>query len=426
MRRSESRRRPLRPQFLLSAALLFVLFVGMVPTALAQSGVKTIRKFETNEKIIVLTFDAGADAGYTKQILDTLAQKNVKATFGMTGVWAEKNPELMKRIVRDGHDVMNHSWDHPSFTGASTGKPPLTSAQRASQLKRAEDLVFSMTGFRMKPYFRPPYGDYDNSVLADLEKNGYRYNIMWTVDTLGWKGLTAAQINQRVFDGATPGGNILMHVGAQSQDGPALPAMIDGLRARGYRFATVRQMVEGVNPAPTERHFPQTGYTVRGNFLQYWNQFGGLAVFGYPISGEIKGSGVTIQHFERARFEHRPGTWPARYDIHLGLLGKELTKHRTNEAPFKPISGKSDANCTYFPQTGHRLCHGFKGYWEKYGGLAIYGYPISEEFREVNPDTGKTYVVQYFERQRFEWHPGEWPERYDVMLGRLGAQALRE
>ncbi|MBX5446465.1 MAG: hypothetical protein IRZ30_14980, partial [Sphaerobacter sp.] len=70
------------------------------------------------------------------------------------------------------------------------------------------------------------------------------------------------------------------------------------------------------------------------------------------------------------------------------------------------------------------LCGGFRTYWETFGGLAVYGLPISEEFQEVNPDTGLVYTVQYFERQRFEWHPGEWPERYDVMLGRIGVQVL--
>ncbi len=418
------RRRPLR--VVLPVLLLIVMGLTTLPLASAQSGVTTIRNFNTSENVIVLTFDAGSDRGYAEQILNTLRQKNVKVTFGMTGVWAQANPDLMKRIVSDGHDVMNHSWDHPSFTGVSTNRGPISSAERASQLKRTEDLVYTQTGFRMKPLFRPPYGDYDNSVLADLATNGYTYNIMWTVDTLGWQGLTASQINQRVFNGATPGGNILMHVGAASQDGPALPAMIDGLRARGYRFATVREMVGLQAPAPTERHFAQTGYTVKGDFLKYWNSYGGLAVFGYPLSGEIKTDGVTIQHFERARFELRPGTWPARYDIHLGLLGRELTAGRSGEVPFKPVQAKSDAHCTFYPQTGHRLCGGFRGYWEKYGGLAIYGFPISEEFREVNPDTGKTYVVQYFERQRFEWHPGEWPERMDVMLGRVGAQRMRE
>jgi hypothetical protein len=76
------------------------------------------------------------------------------------------------------------------------------------------------------------------------------------------------------------------------------------------------------------------------------------------------------------------------------------------------------------PQTGHNLCGGFRDYWNKFGGLAVYGYPISEEFAERNPDDGQVYTVQYFERASFEWHPGAWPERSDVMLGRLGAQVL--
>jgi peptidoglycan/xylan/chitin deacetylase (PgdA/CDA1 family) len=405
--------------------VLSLLFAAL-PRASAQSSAQTVRNFSTNERVIVLTFDAGSDRGYGERILNTLAEKNVKVTFGMTGVWAQANPDLMRRIVRDGHDVMNHSWNHPSFTGASTNSAPISSAERTRQLRQTEDLIRQQTGFNVRPLFRPPYGDYDNSVLTHLAQNGYNYNIMWTVDTLGWRGLTASQINQRVFDGATPGGNILMHVGAQSQDAIALPAMIDGLRARGYRFATVRQILGLVQPAPTERHFPQTGYTVRGNFLRYWNSFGGLAIFGYPLSGEIRQGDATIQYFERARFEHRPGTWPARYDIHLGLLGRELTAHRTNEAPFRRVQAQTDSYCTFYPQTGHRLCGGFRGYWEKYGGLGIYGFPISEEFREVNPDTGQVHVVQYFERQRFEWHPGKWPERMDVLLGRVGAQRMRE
>jgi peptidoglycan-N-acetylglucosamine deacetylase len=414
------RLKALRP--VLVAALLVPLLMAGQPAPSSAANVWTIRTMDTTERVVALTFDAGADRGYAEQILNTLAAKGVKADFGMTGVWAQQNPDLIRRIVDEGHTLINHSWDHPSFTGRSTNSAPLSSAQRADQLKRTEDLIRQLVNYDMKPYFRPPYGDYDDGVLRDLEANGYTVNVMWTIDTLGWNGLTAAQINQRVFNGLVPGAVVLMHVGAASQDAAALPAMIDGLRDRGYRFTTVKDYVErGIQPA--ERHFPQTGKTVRGNFLQYWNAFGGLPVFGYPITDEFTQNGVTMQYFERARFEHRPGTWPARFDVQLGLLGREMTQGRQNEAPFRPLqSGQSDANCTFYPQTGHRLCHGFKGYWERFGGLAIYGYPISEEFREVNPDTGKTYVVQYFERQRFEWHPGEWPERYDVMLGRVGAQ----
>ena len=83
-------------------------------------------------------------------------------------------------------------------------------------------------------------------------------------------------------------------------------------------------------------------------------------------------------------------------------------------------TSKASSNCIYFAVTGHSLCAGFLRYWETYGGLDAYGYPMTDEFQQQNPDTGKTYTVQYFERERFEWHPGEWPERWDVMLGRVG------
>nr|PZN67601.1 MAG: hypothetical protein DIU58_02845 [Sphaerobacter thermophilus] len=100
---------------------------------------------------------------------------------------------------------------------------------------------------------------------------------------------------------------------------------------------------------------------------------------------------------------------------------------------FAPLPGDtpSDANCTFFPQTGHRLCFGFKEYWESHGlefgdpgvsyreSLALFGYPISEEF--TDPDTGLT--VQYFERARFEFHPDN-PEPHRVLLGRLGADLV--
>jgi hypothetical protein len=177
---------------------------------------------------------------------------------------------------------------------------------------------------------------------------------------------------------------------------------------------------------PGAEYFPVTGYWVTGNFLSYWNRFGGLAIFGYPLTAEYvdPDSGISTQWFERARFEWHPGAWPERFDVLLGLLGNDLTRFRREDPAFRPVVAGDDANCTYYEQTGHRLCFGFRRYWEQYGGLPIFGYPISEEFREVNPDLGIEYTVQYFERGRFEWHPGEWPERYDVMLGRLGAELV--
>ena len=170
-------------------------------------------------------------------------------------------------------------------------------------------------------------------------------------------------------------------------------------------------------------YFPQTQHNLCYGFRAYWQQFGGLAIFGYPITEEFQENGLTVQYFERARFEWHPGQFPQRYDVLLGLLGDEVTAGRT-DAAFQPAQPNSSPACIYFPQTRHNLCSGFRAYWEQFGGLATFGYPISEEFQEVNPDTGKVYTVQYFERERFEWHPGEFPQRYDVLLGRLGAQVL--
>lgn len=97
----------------------------------------------------------------------------------------------------------------------------------------------TIAGATTKPYFRPPYGDYDASVNADVGARGYQYNVMWTVDSLGWNGLSASAIRQRCLAGAQPGAVYIFHVGSASQDANALSSVIDGLRARGYRFATL-------------------------------------------------------------------------------------------------------------------------------------------------------------------------------------------
>lgn len=89
-----------------------------------------VRRIATSQPVVVLTFDAGSDAGFTAQILDTLRANNIRADFGITGRWAEQNPALLQRIVREGHGLINHSYDHSSFTGSSTGGAPLSRAER--------------------------------------------------------------------------------------------------------------------------------------------------------------------------------------------------------------------------------------------------------------------------------------------------------
>ncbi len=206
------------------------------PTAAPSAAAQVIARGPANQRRAVLTFDAGSDVGFAAQILDTLDANGITAAFGMTGRWAEQNPALLRRIVNEGHELINHSYDHSSFTGSSTGEAALTRAQRWQQLDRTQQIVRDLTGSTTLPYFRPPYGDYDGSVNADVGARGYTYNVMWTVDSRGWQGLTANAIVERCLANAVPGAIYIFHVGSASQDGPALQRVIDGLRAAGYAF----------------------------------------------------------------------------------------------------------------------------------------------------------------------------------------------
>ena len=193
---------------------------------------------------VALTFDAGADRGYADLILNVLQEEGVPATFGMTGVWAQANPDLVQRMVAEGHRLMNHTYDHTSFTGLSTIRRPLSAEQRRWQLARTEELLVELTGQSTLPLFRSPYGDNDGSVLRDLAANGYAYNVLWTIDSRGWLRSSAAQIIDRCLRLAEPGAIYVFHVGGQSLDGPALRPIIQGLRAAGYTFETVDEILQ--------------------------------------------------------------------------------------------------------------------------------------------------------------------------------------
>ncbi len=169
--------------------------------------------------------------------------------------------------------------------------------------------------------------------------------------------------------------------------------------------------------------FSQTSHNVRGYFLKYWQNNGGLAQFGYPISEEFFEGYQRVQYFERARLEYHPEFSGSPYQVELSLLGEQTLKQAgKNYLTATPVQS---SQFQYFPQTGHNLGFGFKTYWEQHGGLAIFGYPLSEEISEMSPTDGKLYTVQYFERNRFEYHPEFKGTPYEVELGLLGAESFK-
>jgi choice-of-anchor B domain-containing protein len=142
--------------------------------------------------------------------------------------------------------------------------------------------------------------------------------------------------------------------------------------------------------------FSETGHCIQGRFLDYWQGHGGLAINGYPISDELTetledGHSYTVQYFERTRLEYHPDS-PPQYQVQLGQFGRRI--HPADP----PATARGDA--TYFNETGHNLGGRFLDFWQAHGGLAQFGYPLTEEFTETLED-GKPYTVQYFERARF-------------------------
>jgi peptidoglycan-N-acetylglucosamine deacetylase len=221
--------------------LLAALVLAALP--LAQPPSTLLWEMPTSSRVMALTFDAGADRGYAARILTTLEKYHVHAGFGITGQWARANKDLLRRMARDGDVLMNHTFDHRSFTGYSSNAVPLTTPQRTWEIESAESVVHRITGKTTKPFFRPPYGDYDAGTLGLARRLGYRYTVTWTIDTLGWDHATPAQILSRCLIGARPGAIVVMHVGIQSQDAIALPQVIASLRARHYRLVTIAQVV---------------------------------------------------------------------------------------------------------------------------------------------------------------------------------------
>ncbi len=216
---------------------------GVRPAAAAAT---SLYRGPTGKKLVALTIDCGSDRGYAASILTTLANAGVKCSFGMTGMWAEANPDLLRQMVNQGHHLMNHTNTHPSFTGYSTpGTGGQTATQRRWQIESANDIVLDIAGVSMKPWFRAPYGDIDTALMSQLGDLGYQYNAMWTVDLLGWNGLTQNQIVSRVASNHGNGYIYLMHAGSASQEGPALSRIISAIQGNGYGLATLPGLLAG-------------------------------------------------------------------------------------------------------------------------------------------------------------------------------------
>ena len=190
---------------------------------------------DTDKPQVAISFDAAWGNEDTETLLSILDKYNVKTTFFMTGGWIESYPEDVKKIAAAGHDLGNHSENHKQMS-------QLSSDECLAEIQKPHDKVKELTGTEMT-LFRPPYGDYNNTLIESANALGYHV-IQWSVDSLDWKHYGADSIVDTILNHKALGDGaiILMHNGAKyTKD--ALETVISTLQSKGYEFVTLSELV---------------------------------------------------------------------------------------------------------------------------------------------------------------------------------------
>ncbi|HZC34979.1 MAG TPA: polysaccharide deacetylase family protein [Chthoniobacterales bacterium] len=251
---------------------IFLAIAGVTPILLAEdaaapapspvnspvpTGLKPATYFQANVDgpYIAMTFDDGPSPETTPRLLDILKQRNIKATFFMIGQNVERNPEIVKRILAEGHEIGNHSWTHPPLAKLSDDRV-------TEEITKTQNAIKTASGYTPE-LLRPPYGSITSRQKEWIESRFGLNVILWSVDPFDWKRPGASVIEQRILAGAKPGAIILSHdIHKQTVD--SMPATLDALAAKGYKFVTVSQLIamnrpkSSPTPAASPANSPKT------------------------------------------------------------------------------------------------------------------------------------------------------------------------
>ncbi len=219
------------------AALIVFMFWAVSSPAIvgvsASDRELPVYSVQRSDRVVALSFDAAWGNEDTQTLIDILSDYGVKTTFFVVGDWVDKYPESVQALHEAGHEVMSHSSHHDHFSQLST-------EQIRADLLSSSEKIEAITG--VKPtLFRCPYGEYDDHVILAVRSLGIE-PIQWSVDSLDWKGISAAEIQSRVLDRVQSGSIVLFHNAAEHTP-EALPGILDALRRDGYTVVPVSEIL---------------------------------------------------------------------------------------------------------------------------------------------------------------------------------------
>jgi peptidoglycan/xylan/chitin deacetylase (PgdA/CDA1 family) len=208
--------------------------VGNLSSDFSKGSGVTFSRVLVSGNYIAMTFDDGPHPQNTPRLLDMLAQRNIKATFYVIGRSVDLYPGVLRRTVAEGHEIGNHSHTHRLLS-------KLGDTEVRQEMQRCQDAIGRAAGVRPRT-MRPPYGGLlQRQRQLILEEFGYP-TILWSVDPLDWKRPGPSVVTSRILSGTTAGGIVLAH-DLHSQTVDAMPATLDGLLRRGFKFVTVSQLI---------------------------------------------------------------------------------------------------------------------------------------------------------------------------------------
>jgi polysaccharide deacetylase family sporulation protein PdaB len=219
--------------FVIAAVILIGVSAPSFVTASATTRQLPIYSVERDQKMVALSFDAAWGNEDTQTLIDILGKYDVKVTFFVVGQWVDKYPESVKALSDAGHEVMNHSNDHAHFNTLST-------EQAIENINACNDKIEAITGVR-PTLFRPPYGEYDDHVIAAVRSIGME-PIQWDVDSLDWKEISASEIYDRVTSKVRSGSIILFH-NAALHTPEALEDIVKYILSEGYTIVPISQLI---------------------------------------------------------------------------------------------------------------------------------------------------------------------------------------